>query len=417
MGSLVYLFDRFPALSETFFQREIRGLSSLGVDPILVSNLRPDFANIHESDRVLAEKTFYIYSPNRFPQFVAANLISFWHFPGRYLRALRLALTNGEGRPWQRIKNLGLLAGAAVLGLKCARDDITHVHAHFALSAAGLAVYLHILTGLPYSLSIHGSDVLLPQAGTREKLENAIFVVTNCEYHVKHLRDRFPALGSQKFYLLRLMLEQESGYWRPTPPPLPLQPLRILNVARLHPVKAHEVLIQACGLLAEQGIPFECRIVGEGSTRTKLESLISSLGLGERVKLMGALEEPEVARMFDWSHVFVLSSSSEGTPMTIVEAMAKGRPVVAPEITALPEIVRHGQTGLLFPAASVDGLYQCLAELAGNPELIQHMGALGLQQVRENHDLETNARKLKNVFAREAPALGLAADHEIAPDW
>ena len=387
MGRLAYLFDRFPALSETFFQREIRGLAGLGLEPILVSNLKPDYANVHATDRGLAEKTFYIYSPKRFGQFVTANLGLFFHYPGRYLRALSLALTSGEGRPWQRIKNLGMLAGAAVLGIKFARDGVTHVHAHFALGAAGLAVYLQILTGLPYSLSIHGSDVLLPQTGTGEKLENASFIVTNCEYHVQYLRDKFPSLGGRKFYLVRLMLELGSGLWLPTRPPLPLQPLRILNVARLHPVKAHEVLIRACGLLAEQGVPFECRIVGEGPTRTKLESLISELGLGDRIELMGALDELEVARMYDWSHVFVLSSTSEGTPMTIVEAMAKGRPVVAPEITALPEMVRHGQTGFLFPAASAPGLYECLAELAGTPDLIERMGAQGLRQVQKNHDL------------------------------
>ena len=417
MGRLAYLFDCFPALSETFIQREIRGLGRLGVEPMLVSNLEPEPTGMHAADQILARRTFYIFTPKRIGEFILANLALLIKGPGRYLKTVKSALAGGEGSPKRIIKNLGQVAGAAVLARRLAKEGVTHIHAHFALGAAGLAVYVGMLTGIPYSLSIHGSDVLLPQARTREKLEGACFIVTNCEYHVRHLRNRFPSLDHQKFYLLRLMLELASNLWQPSPPPRPSQPLRILNVARLHPVKAQDVLIRACAKLVEYKVPFICRIVGEGPNRSKLEGLISDLGLRDRVELTGAMEEPEVAAMFDWCHVFVLSSISEGTPMTIVEAMAKGRPVLAPAITALPEMVLDGQTGWLYPQGSVSDLAERLAAMAGEPEKIQTMGARGARQARENHDQDKNAQRLRDIFAREAPSLGLHLGEDVRPDW
>ena len=122
---------------------------------------------------------------------------------------------------------------------------------------------------------------------------------------------------------------------------------------------------------------------------------------------------PEVVKLYDWCQALVLSSRSEGTPMVIVEAMAKARPVVAPEITAIPEMVQDGLTGFLFAPGSAADLAQKLAGLAGNHDLILKMGRKARQKAEELFDVEANTRKLIHIFSQEIPGLGLSEEEFI----
>ena len=208
-------------------------------------------------------------------------------------------------------------------------------------------------------------------------MRQASFIVSNCRYFVGHLTSRFPSLASQKFYVVRGGVDMTDPCWRPTPLPTPDGALRLLNVARLAPVKAQHVLIDALAQLKNQGIPFTCRIIGEGPLRPDLENRIHRLGLSDAVHLLGARQEPEVREQYDWSQVVVLSSRSEGTPMTIIEAMAKARAVVAPRITAIPEMVADGDSGLLFTPGSAADLAGQLTRLAAAPQLLAQLSLRG----------------------------------------
>jgi glycosyltransferase involved in cell wall biosynthesis len=278
---------------------------------------------------------------------------------------------------------------------------VPHVHVHFAYGAAEVALFLEALAGLPYSLSIHGSDVLLENPLLEEKLRRARFIVSNCRFHVENLRQRFPSLAQQRFYVVPGGLDLQAPYWaRPEPPGADL-PLRMLHIGRLVPVKAQEVLIQALARLRDQGREFHCRIVGDGPRRAELQALIESLHLQDRIQLLGACFEEEVARLYDWSQVLVLSSRSEGTPMVIMEAMAKARAVIAPRLTAIPEMVAEGRTGYLFRPGDPQDLAHRLARLLDQPQDLVRLGLEGRRQALELFDLYRNARKLMAVFARE----------------
>jgi glycosyltransferase involved in cell wall biosynthesis len=175
------------------------------------------------------------------------------------------------------------------------------------------------------------------------------------------------------------------------------QPLRLLHVARLAPVKGQDILLKACAHLADLGVKWDCRVVGEGPERPHLEDLIRTLGLEDRVSLLGARPPDEVARLYDWAQVVVLSSRSEGTPMTVIEAMAKARPVVAPRLTALPEMVQEGVTGWLFRPGDALDLARKIETFSKNSQLIEAMGQAGRKRAQEGYDLVPNAKTFLNL--------------------
>lgn len=158
----------------------------------------------------------------------------------------------------------------------------------------------------------------------------------------------------------------------PPPPPGPRSgPLRLVCVGRLDPVKGHDVLLQA--LARVEGV--DLLVLGEGGTRTALEATVAELGLGDRVRLPGWSESvPEELARHD---VLVLPSRSEGWPLTVVEAMLAGLPVVASAVGSVPEVVRDGQTGLLVPKDDVDALAGALTLLRDDPLLRGRFGAAG----------------------------------------
>lgn len=406
MPRLAFFHSTFPTLSGTFSQQQMREARAQGLDFISVSNRAPGPGEYHPADEDFHRETFRL-TPVRPGAYLKANLGRLLRSPGRYLAAVGLALRLGDDYPWQRLRNLAQLAGAAVLADHLDRHDASHVCVHFAFGAASLAVFLNRLSGISYAVVVHGSDVLLPQPIMAAKLGRADFVVSNCRYHVDNLRAKYPLLQDKPFYIVRGGLELDSDQWRPAGPPADGLPLRILHVSRLHPVKAQDVLIKALAGLKAQGVNFHCRLVGDGPLMGELTALADSLGLGSSVEFMGARFSAEVAELYGWSQVVVLSSKSEGTPMTIIEAMAKGRAVVAPAITAIPEMIEHGISGLLYTPGQTEDLTAQLARLAAEPGLIGSMGAAGRARAEEMYSLRANVQRLLAIFGQQWPDLNL----------
>lgn len=398
---LGYFFSTFPALSTTFFQREVRALESQGFRLSLFANRPPLHNGYHPQDQDLKERTVYL-TPIDVRRYGRANIGRLITSPTAYCRALKTALSLHDGFPWQRLKNAARLTGAAVLGDLLAERRIRHIHAHCAFGAAGVSILLKELTGIPYSLSIHGSDVLLPQPLLAEKLTRASFIISNCRFHVDNLKKNFPALQSQKFHVVRLGLDLTSPAWSTCTALTPEHPLKILNIGRLVPVKAQEILIRACACLKSRGLDFICKIAGDGPRRSALEALIRESGLEDHVRLVGPKYEADIVKLLEWSHVMVLSSKSEGTPMTVIEAMAKARPAIAPAITALPEMIEDGRTGFLFQPESAESLADTLEVFCRNPDMARDFGQAARRRAEALYDIKENAAILKNIFLSEA---------------
>ena len=159
------------------------------------------------------------------------------------------------------------------------------------------------------------------------------------------------------------------------------------TVGRLQDVKNQAALVDAFIALraqqtAQQQLPLRLVIVGDGPLRAALEAKIAAAGLQEAVTLAGA--RTDIAELMRGFSVFALSSVAEGTPVTLLEAMACALPVVSTAVGGIPELVQDGVTGALAPAGDAAALARALALYAADPALAARHGAAGRARI-ENH--------------------------------
>jgi glycosyltransferase involved in cell wall biosynthesis len=167
-------------------------------------------------------------------------------------------------------------------------------------------------------------------------------------------------------------------------------------VGRLdHWGKGHKELFDAVASLKER-YPIRALIVGGGRREDEIKQLAADLGLAEQVHFLGSRRDvPDLLRAMD---IFVLPSYSEGVSLALLEAMAAGLPVIASVVGGLPEVVRHGENGLLIPPRDVDALAAALERLLADPEYAQHLGETARREAREKFSLERLGREVNEIY-------------------
>lgn len=161
------------------------------------------------------------------------------------------------------------------------------------------------------------------------------------------------------------------------PPESPDRPLTVLSVARQYRRKNTASLVRAVARLLRRGLPLRLRVVGGGPELDDLRRLAARVGLGDRADLPGDLPSAAVTRAYRRADVFCLPSLQEGFGIAFLEAMAAGLPVVACRAGAAPEVVSHGETGLLCEPGSDRELVRSLQRLLTSPRLRRRMGDRG----------------------------------------
>ena len=175
------------------------------------------------------------------------------------------------------------------------------------------------------------------------------------------------------------------------------------TVAGLRAQKAHHVLVRAAAILRPQFPRLRVLIVGEGPERAHLEPLIRELGLERTVMLLSYREDvPDVLEALD---VAVSSSDFEGSPLSIMECMEAGKPVVATRVGGVPDLIEQGVHGLLVERRDPSALAASIAEILRDPDRAAEMGARGRERRRSEFDLEVTVRRLEGLYEE------LWADH------
>jgi glycosyltransferase involved in cell wall biosynthesis len=164
----------------------------------------------------------------------------------------------------------------------------------------------------------------------------------------------------------------------------------------LRPEKALEVLVRGAVTLVEDFPDLRVLIAGEGPDRARVESLIESLDLGRTVTLLGGRGDvPDLLGALD---VAVCSSDWEGSPLSVMEYMEAGLPVVATRVGGVPDMISDGVEGLLVPPGEPEAIASAVAELLRNPGLGAEMGRRGRRRRREEFDLEVTARRVGELY-------------------
>lgn len=172
--------------------------------------------------------------------------------------------------------------------------------------------------------------------------------------------------------------------------------VRLVMVARFAAQKAHRQLLEALAPVKDSHRPWAVWLVGDGPTRPAMESLARRLGISERVTFLG--ERSDVPELLARCHIFVLASNWEGLPLTVLEAMRAGLPVVASDVGGVSEAVVDGETGFLVPRGNVGVLRERIIRLVESPELRLRMGRAGRLRYERYFTLQRMIQQTRKVY-------------------
>ena len=189
---------------------------------------------------------------------------------------------------------------------------------------------------------------------------------------------------------------------------IPSDSLVVASVGLLRPEKAFEILLRATAII-KQGVPEILTVIaGDGPERPRLEALTRELGIDQQVRLLGFRDD--IARILGASDICVCCSDYEGGPLSVMEYMAVGKPVVSTNAGGLPELVESDITGLLVNARDPEGLAAAMERLLTNPDLRDQLGEAGRRRVTNELSFRRTLSEVEDLYLRLLGQKGFAAD-------
>lgn len=406
---VAYIMSRFPKLTETFILYEMLAMQQQGIQVEVYPLLR-------EYEDVMHPEAQQFVNIAHFQPFLSlpilkANLHFLLKKPFVYLKTLWDALRANFGSLNFFTGVIGIFPKSVLFAHQMQTDKVQHIHAHFASHPAAAGFIIHRLVGIPYSFTAHGSDLHRDRHMLSEKVAEASFVATISEYNKEIIISECEGKYSEKVNVVHCGVDTQVFQSRShrTPYENGENPFMILCVGTLHEVKGQAYLIAACRLLQERGFNFECHFVGEGPDKKSLIDLVGQANLSDKVQFHGRLTRDEIARLLLDADVLTTPSvrtrdgKREGIPVVLMEAMGSGVPVIASNLSGIPELVNHQLTGLLVPPRDSESLAKSLELYITNPELRYRLGRAGREKVVKEFDLNKNTAVLAQHFVKERP--------------
>jgi glycosyltransferase involved in cell wall biosynthesis len=392
---IAYFINQYPKVSHSFIRREILALERQGFQVLRVAvhgwkDPLPD-----EQDQQERDQTRYVFRQGYWA-LLFPTLRALVRSPLRFFKALLLAVKMARSSDRPLPYHLVYVAEACRILPWLTAFGARRIHAHFGNNPTEIVMLAHVLGGPPYSFTIHGPAEFQVPLGLEEKIHRSAFVVAVSSFGRSQLYQRSRYQDWSKIRVIHCGLEK--GFYEGAPAAVTDAP-RLVCVGRLCEEKGQRLLIEAAAGLAAKEIPFELVLAGDGPTRHELETLIEHYGLGKQVRITGWISSSAVREELLAARALVLPSFAEGLPVVIMEAMALRRPVLTTYIAGIPELVRPGENGWLFPAGSVDELASAMEECLATSQVdLQRMGDCGHDTVVASHSVDTEAAKLAALF-------------------
>jgi glycosyltransferase involved in cell wall biosynthesis len=387
----------FPSLTHVFFWREAQALQELGVELSWISTRPPAAPCPHAFGPPAAAATHYVFPPRAGA--AARGLAG----PGT-AHALAYLAGLDESPVSARARRFALLPCAADLADFARQRRLDHLHIHSCAEAAHLGALARRLSGLSYSLTLHGD---LPVYGTdhRAKMERAAFVSVVTRALRQQVRERV-GLPEERLPIVRMGVSE--AFFADARRDAGARPLHAVTVARLDPSKGHRHALRALKALVDGGDDVRYSIAGGGPEKEAIERQVAELGLGARVRILGGLGEAEVLRLLRSADAFVLPSVGlgEAAPVAVMEAMATGLPVLCTIIGGVPEMLTDGREGFLVPQADPAALTAALRTLAREPARRLAMGCAARERALAEFRASNCAAQLLERFEEARAARG-----------
>jgi glycosyltransferase involved in cell wall biosynthesis len=389
-----YVVKRYPRYSETFIVNEILAHEAAGLYIEIFSLYPPNDDHFQDAiSQVRAPVTYLTPYGLKAADFWSALRDASDAMPGVWYD-LQLARNEEDVRD---VYQALLLARAA------RQRGIGHLHAHFATSATTVVRLAAQFAGIPYTFTAHAKDIFhesVQSEDLRNKLRDASAVVTVSEFNLQHLRETFGAAADR---VRRIYNGIDLDHF-PFTPSEERSPL-VVGVGRLVEKKGFADLVDACALLARKGVDFRCIIVGTGELENEIRKRIEQQGLADRVQLVGPKPQCEVIKLVSSAAVLAApcvvgaDGNRDGLPTVLLEAMALGTPCVATDVTGIPEVLRHEETGLMVPQRDPQQLAASIERLLDDAALRLNLATAARRLVEEEFSVHRNAARLRQLFA------------------
>jgi glycosyltransferase involved in cell wall biosynthesis len=407
---VAFVLKGYPRLSETFIAQEIAALERRGLDITIVSLRRPTETRRHPVHAEVKAPLLYL------PEYLLLEplrVLRSWlkvRKSEKYKETRQLWLRDLRRDPTpNRIRRFGqaLVLAAELL------PGIERLHAHFLHTPASVARYAAMLLGLPWSGSAHAKDIwTTPEWEKREKLASCEWLVTCTAANRDHLSALAPPDRVELVYhgidLARFPPRNISSE-KIRDGRNPADPVMILSVARLVEKKGTEILLEALSFLPAK-LNWKFVHVGGGPLKDSLQSRAKQLGITHRVEWRGALTQDKLLVEYRGADLFALASrvardgDRDGLPNVLMEAQSQGLACLATRVSAIPELVCDGETGILVQDNDAPALARALESLIANPARRRALGLAGQAAVAARFALDANIEPLARKFGLAAGA-------------
>lgn len=391
-----YVLKRYPRYSETFIVSEILAHEAAGLE-IQIFALHPPLDG-HFQDIIAQVRSpvTYLFSHD----LRGSTLWNVFNTASDIIPHLWQKLELAKSEDVHRVHKAIQLACIA------RQQNFTHLHAHFATSATVIARLASYFAEIPYTFTTHAKDIFhesVISTEYKQKLTDAAAAITISDYNLDYLQQTYGAAAQKVQRIYNGLDLQRYQFASPQH-----RDHKIVAVGRLVEKKGFAVLIDACQVLVERQIPFTCEIVGVGEQEANLRTQIEKLGLQEQVKLLGIRPQSEVVKLVQSAAVLAapcvvgVDSNRDGLPTVLLEAMALGTPCISTDVTGIPEVLRHKETGLMVSQNDSLELADAIAQLLENADLRVHLATQARQLIEQKFDIHRNAAQLRTVFRAAA---------------
>ncbi|GEM_PF-90735 len=413
---VAFVLSQFPCYDETFILRELVELKRSGLGYIIYSIKRCKDKVIHDNAELLIGDTRYL--PFISLRLVAINLYYLIRHPVRYLGAFMHVFVGNLKSPDFFIKSMAGWLQMAGFAWMAKWEKVTHVHGQWATYPATYAYVISRLNGISFSFTGHAHDIYVDTTMLEEKMREAEFVTTCTRDNVGYLERllREAEAGSNlnsKIIVNYHGVDLERFVRDNRPSTIDNRPIRILSVGTLSDAKGFDILIEACKILKERGLDFECTIAGGGPLESELKLIANRYTLNANLKFTGYISQEDLLPIYTKADIFVLLPRQKnhwGIPNVLIEAAAAKLAIITTRLPAVPELVEDGKTGFIVPEEDPRAVAEKVLELAGDPALRIRVGEAARAVVAEKFDMKKNAANLVRLFGknRDCPRRGLS---------
>ncbi|HCU85109.1 glycosyltransferase family 4 protein [Methylophilus sp. UBA6697] len=398
---IAYFTSIYPRATDTFIQREVSGLRQRGHEVVTIAVNRPQAAHLVSDEiKQIFETTTYLLPFNPL-KLLCLNIKSVVQNPKLFFRTFRIALKSARPGVKGFIYQLFYFQEALILAELLKSQSIDHVHNHFGDSSGTITMLASLLAGVDYSITIHGPHIFFePMVWALDlKLKYAKFIACISHYCKSQLMLFSNAEDWHKLKIVHCGIDFNLFNYDPTPArELTDTPAKMIYVGRLSSEKGVQILLKSLSALHAKGFDFKMTFLGDGPERHNLEMLTKENGLSEKVIFAGFASQETVKQTLSDSDIFILPSFAEGVPVSFMEAMATGVPVIGTNVGGVTELIEHGVSGIVVPPADVDGLEAAISMYLESHELRSKVKSTAYAHVVKHFNLQHEIDKLAAHF-------------------